>query len=159
MSRRFSFHIRNMSVKYLNKIGEKALSLSSEYEYMHLISQRDSKTSQEKAHFSSRWTLAEKTYAREVIIWQQYFIAFPSRTANPVNGFLQNSVWYDLKQGPRSSRIDFWQNECTWKPSELVKGKNFKRKTNFYQTFGCRQISHNFPYPLGNGPKSTTLIH
>ena len=142
MSRRFSFHIRNMSVKYLNKIGEKALSLSSEYEYMHLISQRDSKTSQEKAHFSSRWTLAEKTYAREVIIWQQYFIAFPYRTANAVNGFLQNSVWYDLKQGPRSSRIDFWQNECTWKPSELVKGKKLQEKNELLPNFW---MSSNFP--------------
>ena len=96
-----------MSVKALNKIGEKALSLSSEYEYMHLTSQKHSKTSQEKAHFSSRCTLAEKTYTREVIIWQQYFIAIPSRAANPLNRFLQNSVRQDLKQGHEVAELIF----------------------------------------------------
>ena len=142
MSRRFCFHIRNMSVKALNKIGEKALSLSSDYEYMHLTSHRHSKTSQEKAHFSSSWTLAEKTYAKEVIIWQQYFIAIPSLTANrkPCEWIFAKPVWHDLKQGPRSSGIDFWQNECTWKPSELVKGKKLQEKNELLPNFWMSSI-------------------
>ena len=129
-----------MSGKYSDKNGGKALRLSSEY--IHLLSQRHSKTFLENARLSSRWTLADKIYSRKVVIWQQNFIAVLSRTANPVNGIAQYSDSNDLKQGPQRSRFDFWQNEWTWKPSELVKGKKLQEKNEFLPNFW---MSANFP--------------
>ena len=134
------------------------MRLSSEY--MHLMSQRHSKTFLEKARFSSRWTLAEKISARKVIIWQQYFIAIPSRRANPVNGLAQKSAWHDLKQGPLRSRSDFWQNECTWKPLDLGKRKKLKEKKQFLPNFWNVGIKfHNLRYSLENAKKDTNLLH
>ena len=116
------------------------MGLSSEY--MHLMTQKHSKTFLEKARCSSHWTPAEKTYAKKFVICHQYSNAIPSRIANPVNGMAQNSSWHDLKQGPQKRGFNFWQNECTWKPSDLRKRKKFKEKNQFLRNFW---LSVNFP--------------
>ena len=109
------------------------MGLSSEY--MHLMTQKHSKTFLEKARCSSHWTPAEKTYAKKFVICHQYSNAIPSRIANPVNGMAQNSAWHDLKQGPQKSGFNFWQNECTWKPSDLRKRKKIKEKNQIFPNF------------------------
>ena len=124
----------------IKKTGGKALGLSSEY--MQFMTQRHSKTFLEKARFSSRWTPAEKTYAKKFVIWHQYSTDILSRIANPVNGIAQNSAWHSLKQGPKRSRFNFWRKHTTWKPSDLHKRKKFKEKNQFLPNFW---LSVNFP--------------
>ena len=110
-------------------------------------------------YFSTLWTLADKTYAKKVVIWQQNFTAVLSRTANPVNGLAQYSDGNDLKQGPWRSRFAFRQNECTWNPSELVKGKKLQEKNELLTKVWMSANFPQLPNSLRNGRKSLELIH
>ena len=91
------------------------------------------------ARSSSRWTLAERTYARKIAIWELHPIAILSWAAHSVVRLAQKATWCDVNQGPEKSRSYFWRDDDTWKTSALDEKKICCRKI-FASSHTCSEV-------------------